>query len=459
MNEDSKLLPEKSFKDLEEIYPGLDRDNEAFIRALYFMEMTSRSMFLTGKAGTGKSTLIRLFTKFTKKNVLILAPSGISAINAGGQTIHSFFGFPLRPILPGDKEIRKFRPDSFQKDVLNHVDTIIIDEISMVRADMLDAVHFSLSLNTGVRNAAFGGKQVIFIGDPFQLPPVVKDDDKEVISYLFQSPYFFDAMSFSRRYIEMIELQKVYRQKDPVFLALLNKIRLNDCNYEDVKLLNDRFYPYYEPALDDYIITLCTTNKTADGINKKRLNQLEGEKRTYTGEVEGNFPTSSLPTELELELKVGAQVIFIRNDQNNRWVNGSIAKVTSLEENLIQVQMENGDLHELEPHEWENKKYKWDLDKGKIDQETLGSFRQYPLKLAWAITIHKSQGLTFDKSIIDLGRGTFAHGQLYVALSRCRSIKGLVLRQRISPSDIIVDPVVSKAYDRGFLGEGSLKLF
>lgn len=453
------LLPENSFRELERIYPGLDKDNEAFLRALYFLEMSTRSMFITGKAGTGKSTLIKLFTKFTKKKVLILAPSGISAINAGGQTIHSFFGFPLRPILPGDKEIRRFRKDSYQLDVVKNVDTIIIDEISMVRADLLDAIHFSLALNTGVKNAAFGGKQIVLIGDPFQLPPVVNDDAKEVISYLFPSPYFFDAMSFSRRYIEMIELQKVYRQNDDVFLKILNKIRLNDCYEKDLVLLNQRFYPKYQPANEDYIITLCTTNKTADFINKQRLERLDGEIYMYEGIVEGNFPSNNLPTDLELNLKVGAQVIFIRNDFQGRWVNGTLAKVVSLTADTVDVMLENGDVHELEAHEWENKKYKWDLEKGKIDQEILGTFTQFPLKLAWAITIHKSQGLTFDKAIIDIGRGTFAHGQLYVALSRCRSLKGVALRQKLSPSEIIVDPVVSKAYARGFLGEGSLKLY
>ncbi|MBI1184462.1 AAA family ATPase [bacterium] len=459
MSDQSLQLPANLFQELEGTFPGLDKENPEFLRALYFLEKSSRSLFITGKAGTGKSTLVKLFTRHTKKKVLILAPSGISAINAGGQTIHSFFGFPLRPILPGDKEIRRFKRDSYQADVAKNVDTIIIDEISMVRADLLDAIHFSLSLNTGVKNVAFGGKQIVFIGDPFQLPPVVKDDEREVISYLFPSPYFFDAMAFSRRYIEMIELQKVYRQKDPTFLGILNKIRLNNCGDEDVAVLNTRYYPYYEPADKDYIITLCTTNKTADTINKNRLNKLQGDAFVYTGTVEGDFPKGSLPTDVELELKVGAQIIFIRNDFQNRWVNGTLAKVTRLEASTIEVVLENGELHELEAHEWENKKYKWDLKKGKIEQEVLGTFTQFPIKLAWAITIHKSQGLTFDRAIIDIGRGTFAHGQLYVALSRCRSLKGLALRQKISPREIIVDKVVSTAYHRGFLGEGSLKLY
>lgn len=455
----SKLLPSVDIEALEEIYSGLDRENEAFLRALYFLEKSSRSMFITGKAGTGKSTLIKLFTKFTQKKVLILAPSGISAINAGGQTIHSFFGFPLRPILPGDKEIHKFRHDSQQKDLVKNADVVIIDEISMVRADLLDAIHYSLSKNTGVKNAAFGGKQVVLIGDPFQLPPVVRDDDEQVISYLYNSPYFFDANAFSRRFIEMIELQKVYRQHDNRFLDLLNKIRLNACEQSDLDLLNSRFYPRYEPGENDYVITLCTTNSVADTINKRRLNQLKSEAKVYSGDVNGDFPVATLPTESELELKVGAQIIFIRNDLAGRWVNGSIGKVVELEEYSIKVQLQNGDEHELEPHEWENKKYKWDLEKGKIDQEILGTFTQYPIKLAWGITIHKSQGLTFDRAIIDLGRGAFAHGQLYVALSRCRSLRGVALRQKVSMSDIIVDKRVSKAYASGFSKDAGMKLF
>ena len=455
----SSVLPAVDVKALEEIYSGLDKENEAFLRALFFLEKSTRSLFITGKAGTGKSTLIKLFTKFTQKKVLILAPSGISAINAGGQTIHSFFGFPLRPILPGDKEIRKFRHDSQQKDLVKNADVVIIDEISMVRADLLDAIHYSLSKNTGVKNAAFGGKQVVLIGDPFQLPPVVRDDDQQVISYLYSSPYFFDASAFSRRFIEMIELQKVYRQHDDRFLELLNKIRLNACDQSDLDLLNSRFYPRYEPGENDYVITLCTTNSVADTINKRRLNQLKTPSKTYSGEVNGDFPSATLPTETDLELKEGAQIIFIRNDLSGRWVNGSIGKVVELEEHSIKVQLQNGDVHELEPHEWENKKYKWDLEKGKIDQEILGTFTQYPVKLAWGITIHKSQGLTFDRAIIDLGRGAFAHGQLYVALSRCRSLRGLALRQKVSMSDIIVDSKVSKAHASGFLKDVGMKLF
>lgn len=455
----SNILPAVDVEALEEIYSGLDKQNEAFLRALFFLEKSTRSLFITGKAGTGKSTLIKLFTKFTQKKVLILAPSGISAINAGGQTIHSFFGFPLRPILPGDKEIRKFRHDSQQKDLVNNADVVIIDEISMVRADLLDAIHYSLSKNTGVKNSAFGGKQVVLIGDPFQLPPVVRDDDQQVISYLYSSPYFFDANAFSRRFIEMIELQKVYRQHDDRFLELLNKIRLNACEQQDLDLLNSRFYPRYEPSENDYVITLCTTNSVADTINKRRLNQLKTTSKTYSGDVNGDFPAATLPTDTDLELKEGAQIIFIRNDLSGRWVNGSIGKVVELEEHSIKVQLQNGDIHELEPHEWENKKYKWDLEKGKIDQEILGTFTQYPVKLAWGITIHKSQGLTFDRAIIDLGRGAFAHGQLYVALSRCRSLRGLALRQKVSMSDIIVDSKVSKAHASGFLKDVGMKLF
>jgi ATP-dependent exoDNAse (exonuclease V) alpha subunit len=340
------------------------------------------------------------------------------------------------------------------------VDTIIIDEISMVRADLLDGIHFSLALNTGTKKAAFGGKQVIFIGDPFQLPPVVNDDARDIMAHLYPSAYFFDALSFSRQHVELIELAKVYRQHAGEFLSVLNRVRLNQCQPADLALLNTRVFPRYQPKPGDYVITLCTTNRTADTINKQRLSELSTPSHIYQGTVQGDFPPGSLPTDEQLALKKGAQVIFIRNDtQEGRWVNGTLAKVVDLADDFVEVELESGAKHRLEAHTWENKRYKWDLDKGKIEQDVLGTFTQFPIKLAWAITIHKSQGLTFDRAVIDIGYGTFAHGQLYVALSRCRSLQGLALRQALAAKEIIVDPVVVNAYERGFLSHDSLRLY
>lgn len=451
-------IPQAFVQALEKEFDDLDADNDAFLRALHFMEHSTRSLFITGKAGTGKSTLVKLFRRFTKKRLVVLAPTGIAAINVGGQTIHSFFKFPPRPILPGDKEIRRFRKNQEVLDIIRSADIILVDEISMVRADLLDAIHQSLCINTNMRKAAFGGKQMVFIGDPFQLPPVVTDQDREVMSYLYRAPYFFNAFSFNRRFIDMVELQKVYRQEDDEYLALLNRIRRNACTQQDLDALNTRYYPNYNPRPDDYVITLCTTNRNAASINQHQLQKIDEPLFTFPGMVDGDFPTANLPTDMHLHLKVGAQVIFIRNDPQGNWVNGTIARITDLTKDSIKVLLENGKSHEVSPYTWENKKYTWDLDKRRIEQETVGQFTQFPLKLAWAITIHKSQGLTFEKAVIDLGYGAFAHGQFYVALSRCKSLKGMALKQRARMQDVIVDDEVTKAFERGFLNDGELKL-
>ncbi|MCB0736819.1 MAG: AAA family ATPase [Bacteroidetes bacterium] len=451
-------LPDELIEQLKKGFSEIDTSNEPFLRALFFLEYSTRSVFITGKAGTGKSTLVKLFKTYTKKKVVILAPTGIAAINVGGQTIHSFFKFPTRPILPGDREIRRFRHDSEEMQLLQSADVILIDEISMVRADLLDAIHQSLCINLGNTKAAFGGKQMVFIGDPFQLPPVVTKEDQDIMAFLYPTPYFFNAYSFNRRFIEMIELEKVYRQNDLAYLELLNKMRQSQSGWDDINALNKRYFPNYNPGPNDYVITLCTTNANAKRINENQLAQLDTKEFTYKGEIDGNYPTSGLPTEQKLALKVGAQVMFIRNDQNGKWVNGTIARITDLTNHSIDVLLEDGQTYRVEPHEWENKKYTWDLEKRKIEQEVLGTFTQFPLKLAWAITIHKSQGLTFEKAVIDLGRGAFAHGQFYVALSRCRSFAGLALKQRAHLNDIIVDPIVNKAHQKGFLNDGELKL-
>lgn len=447
---DSHLVPPTHFK-------GVDKKNVELVKAINKIEYGFESIFITGKAGTGKSTLIRLLQEFSRKQLIVLAPTGIAAINARGQTLHSFFKFPIRPLLKGDKGIFRFPRSSDQYSLVRNADCIIIDEISMVRADLLDAVDYSLRLNTGNRHTPFGGKQMIFVGDPFQLPPVVTSDDQQIIKQLYPSPYFFDAESFDRDIIDLIELKYVYRQRDEYFQSLLNKIRSNTADFHDLNVLNDRYLPAKREALSG--ITLCSTNYLASDINERELNRLDTEEFMFKGKIEGDFPKSALPTEMRLYLKEGAQVIFIKNDPDGRWVNGKLGKVDDIGKDTIKVLLENGEIHEVEPHTWENCKYIWDMEKGTIEQEVLGTFSQYPLKLAWAITIHKSQGLTFDQINLDLGRGAFAHGQLYVALSRCKQLDGIHVLNRLQRSDIIVDERVAEAHLRKYEKAGHMKLF
>ncbi len=412
--------------------------NPEFQQAIDLMEHTKDCLFLTGKAGTGKSTLLNYFRQRTKKTVVVLAPTGIAALNVNGETIHSFFRLPPRPILPEEvKPVGKKRQRLYRK-----IDTIIIDEVSMVRVDLLDVIDQFLRLNGRNANAPFGGVQLIFIGDLFQLPPVISSQEEQrLFETVYDSPFFLSAQVFHELPIQLIELRRIYRQQEQHFISLLNAIRNNQLDSAQLRALNQRYLPDFEVNDDEaFYITLTTTNKRADEINEARLAQLNTRTESYDCEASGLFEESNAPAEWTLCLKVGAQVMFVRNDvEGSRWVNGTLGRVTRLKADVVEVESADGLRHQVSPVKWEIFKYQFDEEKNQINTDVIGSFTQYPLRLAWAITIHKSQGKTFDKVVIDLGRGAFAHGQLYVALSRCRTLEGLVLKTLIKMRDVIVD--------------------
>ncbi len=406
---------------------------------------TNTNVFLTGKAGTGKSTLLQLITKSIDKKTVVVAPTGVAALNVRGQTIHSFFRLPPKLIQP--KDIRKVR----QQYLYKNIELLIIDEISMVRADLLDGIDRFLRINRG-SGQPFGGVQVLFVGDLFQLPPVISSmGERQVFQNIYESPYFFSAQVFERDFdLEVIELQRVFRQKEKRFLELLNAVRLNTADYDTLEELNSRYFPDFTPPKGIHYITLTATNATANRINRQELDKLTTPARQFMAKIKGDVKPSAFPTEQILTLKEGAQIMFIRNDPERRYVNGSIGSVLSIKGDEIRVEVhEAGQRNEfeLEPYLWEIIKYKVDPQNPKeLQEEVLGSFEQYPVKLAWAVTIHKAQGKTFDRAIIDLGRGAFEHGQAYVALSRCRSLEGIILRQKLRPQDIMTDPLVVDFY-------------
>jgi len=412
--------------------------SKEFEQAFDLMEKTNEHVFLTGRAGTGKSTLLQYFRQKTKKKVVALAPTGVAAINVKGQTIHSFFGFPPHPI--SSDHIRK-RKD---RKLFEELDTIIIDEISMVRADMLDAINYFMRINGKYRSRPFGGAQMIFIGDLFQLPPVVSNDvEKRLFEFMYETPFFYSSQVLYNVDVKYIELKKVYRQKDGHFLGLLDQIRTKNLDYFTLRNLNQRYKPYFTPPKDGKFITLTATNAIASRINEVELEKLPDKKIVFQGSVEGKFENRRLPNDVVLNFKKDAQVMFLRNDPYHRWVNGTIGTIQYLDGDTISVKVETekGDIvHTVKKEKWELLKYVYNEEKKAIDTEVLGSFEQYPLKLAWAITIHKSQGKTFDKVFIDMGRrGAFAPGQVYVALSRCTTLEGIVLKKPLKYNDIIVD--------------------
>jgi DNA replication protein DnaC len=432
--------------------------DDPFVRDLFArIESSSENFFITGKAGTGKSTFLHYLARNSKKNIVIAAYTGIAAINVGGTTLNSLLQIPFRPLLPRDEEITRFGPTNARRKVLANMDTLIIDEVSMVRADILEAVDHSLRINGGDPSRPFGGKQIILIGDVFQLPPVVKTEQTEwdIFSEVYKTPYFFSAPSFRLTTFNFVEFAKIHRQTDEDFKEVLNKIRVGNVNEDDLRIINKRVFGNYEPRPQDFVLTLVTTNKLASEINDRKLNEIAEQEYAYEAKIEKDFSKDKFPTDQILRLKKGTQIIFIKNDATNesgkdvqkrRWVNGTIAKIHALKADEIEVQLENGSIHKIAPETWENKVYKWNRAERKVTSETVGTFTQFPMKLAWAITIHKSQGLTFNKMMLNTGWGAFAHGQTYVALSRCRTLDGLVLKKPIRKTDIIIDDRVMDFY-------------
>ena len=411
--------------------------NESFAEALELIENTSMDVIITGSAGTGKSTLIEYFRGVTKKNSVVLAPTGVAALNAGGMTIHSFFKFGPDITLEKVKKTRRKGRGIYGK-----IDVIIIDEISMVRADLLDCVDRFLRLNGKKPEEPFGGVQMVFVGDLYQLPPVVRTQgEREIFSGHYKSEYFFDSLVFSGIDYEIIELEKIYRQKDAGFISMLNRIRSNTVTEADLAKVNERLG--HEFSDDDYGLTVCltTTNKMAQSINSRRLEGISAPSRTLEAEIEGRCESKYFPTEAALELKEGAQVMLLNNDPFGRWVNGTIGRVVEIMprgEERILVELPSG-VEDVSPYKWRVHRFVYNQAAKSIETEESGYFRQYPLRLAWAITIHKSQGKTFNRVIIDTGRGTFAHGQMYVALSRCTSLEGIFLRRRAERRHMSVD--------------------
>lgn len=416
--------------------------NRKFKLALGIMENTGKNLFITGRAGTGKSTLLECFRKDTKKNIAVIAPTGVAALNVQGQTIHSFFRF--RPDITPDS-VAQLQYIG-QKAMYQRLDTIVIDEISMVRADLLDCIDVFMRLNGRNSELPFGGVQMIFIGDLYQLPPVVTQGEAEMFKEHYRSQYFFDSHVFNGFEIELIELEEHYRQTDKHFIALLNAIRNNSATEEHLAALNVRYDPSFIPKASDNYITLTTTNRLADAINAEELGKLPGRLHVFKASIDG-FERDVLPADEELKVKEGMQVMLLNNDKEGRWVNGSIGVVSEVRQGYVVVRLIDGSEVEVQPYKWELFKFSYDQKLKRLVSKSVGSFAQYPMMPAWAVTIHKSQGKTFNRVIIDIGSGTFAHGQLYVALSRCTNLDGIVLRKKLEKRHMLVDPRVI-----GFLG-------
>ena len=415
--------------------------NPEFSHALKLLEQR-KNLFITGRAGTGKSTLLSYFRQWTKRRVVVLAPTGVAALNVGGQTIHSFFGFKPNVTLQSVKAKRKKRDD--EKNIYNRIDTLVIDEISMVRADLLDCVDKFLRLNGPEKNQPFGGIQVVFIGDLYQLPPVVTTEESAIFALHYATPYFFSAQVMTELDFELVELTKVYRQKNNQFIEILNAIRNRSVTAAHLQQLNERCAPDFSPPPSELYISLTATNRRADDLNARAQALLTGEEKIFTADIAGDFGREYYPTAIDLVLKEGAQVMLLNNDVGGRWVNGSVGRITGFgwseesEEEVVTVELSDGVTVEVRPYTWEISRY-FVNEQQQLEAEVMGTFTQYPLRLAFAITVHKAQGKTFEKVIIDLERGTFAHGQAYVALSRCTALAGMVLRYPLELKHIRMD--------------------
>ena len=445
-----------------------DNTNEIFQLASCLVNESNRNIFLTGKAGTGKTTFLKYTRQHCMKQIVVTAPTGVAAINAGGATIHSFFQLPLSPFIP---EVRGFmqnneavnkhsligrmRFNSEKRKLLQQLELLIIDEISMVRCDTLDAIDIVLKHFRNRNNEPFGGVQVLFIGDMFQLPPIIPEDEWNLLSQFYKSPYFFESQVMQQFPPVYVEFEKIYRQRDEKFIWLLNEVRHNSLSEEGKQLLNSRFDPWFELGNNDSYIYLTTHNYQADNINTKELSKLKPKARPFKAVITGEFYEKSYPADETLELKTGAQVMFIKNDKEKvkRYFNGKIGTIKSIEDDKILVQCANDDeAIEVYKETWENIRYSLNKQTQQLEEEVLGTFIQYPLRLAWAITIHKSQGLTFEKAVIDAGRA-FAPGQVYVALSRCTSLKGIVLKSQLNATGLHIDERIVDFSARNASGE------
>jgi len=436
-----------------------DADNIMFELALQFANFTGRHFFLTGKAGTGKTTFLQYLRHHSRKKMAVVAPTGVAAINAGGMTIHSFFQLPFGPFIPSmptgwnsspsgvnnkHSLLKNLRLNSNRRQLLQELEMVVIDEVSMVRADMLDAIDLVLRHVRRKNHLPFGGVQMIYIGDLFQLPPVASGGEWDILRNYYASPFFFDALALKEANPLYLELTKIYRQRDDRFIELLEKIRNNNPSHADLELLHKHYKPGFAPPKEANYITLTTHNYKADAINKRALEDLPGRSMVFEAKVDGDFSERAYPADFELVLKVGAQVMFIKNDkgETRRYYNGKIGTVSKMTDSEVYVEFPGEpDQVLVEKEEWKNIRYAFNREKQQVDEEELGTYQQFPLRLAWAITIHKSQGLTFDKAVIDAGE-SFAAGQVYVALSRLRSMEGLVLQSQIRHSSIHTDDKV-----------------
>ena len=451
---------------------GADRHNTEFNLATEFVNNTNKSIFLTGKAGTGKTTFLKYIKNTTQKNCVIVAPTGVAAINAGGTTIHSFFQLPFGPFIPGSSGLFGLQPGFSNKhsifrnihlskdkiELLQELDLLIIDEVSMVRCDIIDAIDTVLRYYRKQPNNPFGGVQVLFIGDLFQLPPVIPGAEWELLKQYYDSPYFFSSLVTREFPLLYLELRKIYRQNDQSFINILNRVRNNEVEWEDLETLHNCYDPNFKSAGDANYIMLSTHNKKVEAINAVELQNLSNELYKFEGTLTGEFSEKTLPTDLVLNLKEGAQVMFIKNDTEmaRRYYNGKLASIKKIgSEEIIVEFTDTGREMVLEKATWENISYTLNKETGEIDEKVEGTFTQYPIKLAWAITVHKSQGLTFERAIVDLG-ASFAPGQVYVALSRCTSLSGLVLHSRIPRHCIKTDPVIIE-FAENELTDGTLE--